>query len=286
MCIKITFVLTSHPCYHVPMDDLAVRSENKKVGIRAKDYRKAPVSSVRVILADGLQTTVHTVRLDRNTVRPKVKVFEEPSMLLDWCIDNGVETAIVGGFDLHHTDLLLGDVWCDGIKQHSAAIDEPWGKERGTAYVNKTGKLWLDARKNLPRVPNGDMLQAGPLLIDNGDILVEDGISPEGFSATAHQFTPDPSVGRHPRSAIACDDDYIWLVVSDGRSEDESGLTFAELAEFIRLLGAKQALNLDGGSSAQLVRRGRLMNTPRGQYGDRYPEGYPIRTAIVFEKLT
>jgi hypothetical protein len=247
---------------------------------------KAPVCVVPAYLHDGKRTTLHIVRHERTAVRPKVILFDEPTVLLDWCRNYGVENAIVGGFDLHHSGLLLGDLWLDGKKINSEPVCEPYDKVRGSLLVENDGSLHLAPRSELPTRPEGDLLQTGPLLVQDGKSLVSEGISPEGFSETAHQFTPDPSIGRHPRAAIGSDNKYVWTIVCDGRQNNEAGLSLAELAQVMIAVGAKDALNLDGGSSTQLVRRGKLLNNPYGQYEDFYPEGFPIRSAIAFYPTT
>lgn len=59
---------------------------------------------------------------------------------------------------------------------------------------------------------------------------------------------------RHPRTAVGIKEDgSILLVVADGRSSSSAGLTFAELAQYMKDLGAVEALNLDGGGSSAAV---------------------------------
>lgn len=77
---------------------------------------------------------------------------------------------------------------------------------------------------------------------------------------------------RHPRSAagISRDGRYLLLMVIDGRQPGWSeGATTAETAEWLRRLGAYNALNLDGGGSTTLVVEGpdgqaATLNRPSG----------------------
>ena len=59
---------------------------------------------------------------------------------------------------------------------------------------------------------------------------------------------------RHPRSAIAImNDGKIWLVVVDGRQKGSAeGISLPQLAHLLRVMGAKTAMNLDGGGSSTL----------------------------------
>jgi len=80
------------------------------------------------------------------------------------------------------------------------------------------------------------------------------------------------SEGLHPRSAIGVSRDgrFMFLMVIDGRQPGFSeGATTAETAEWMRKLGAWNALNLDGGGSTALVIEGlegrpRVLNRPSG----------------------
>lgn len=59
--------------------------------------------------------------------------------------------------------------------------------------------------------------------------------------------------GRHPRTAVGLiDEQHALIVVVDGRSNESAGMSLTSLAEFLISLGAKQAVNLDGGGSSVL----------------------------------
>ena len=136
------------------------------------------------------------------------------------------------------------------------------------------------APAELPDRPDGDLLQAGPLLVRDGAsaITSEDD---EGFTAGADQFDSDISDGRHPRSALALANGSLLAVACDGRHEDDAGLTLGELAAALVDLGARSALNLDGGGSTSLVCHGKLVNRPREEHGIDLAGGRPISTALV-----
>jgi hypothetical protein len=90
-----------------------------------------------------------------------------------------------------------------------------------------------------------DVLSAGPLLLRSGQIA--------DFSAQNGDFANN----RHPRTAVGLSGDGKtgWLVVVDGRQPTSGGATLMELAGFLASLGANDAMNLDGGGSAAMVRR-------------------------------
>jgi hypothetical protein len=68
---------------------------------------------------------------------------------------------------------------------------------------------------------------------------------------------------RHPRTALGYNPRELFLVEVDGRQKILSvGMTFAELAAFMKSLGCTDALNLDGGGSSTFWLQGRVMNSP------------------------
>jgi len=102
--------------------------------------------------------------------------------------------------------------------------------------------------------------------IGGGPALIKDGTR---FS----QRTPPPGTSRdwsqrskyerNPRSAVGWSPTHIYFVVVDGRQPGLSmGMKLAELADYMAGLGCTEAMNLDGGKSAQLWVSGSIMNSP------------------------
>lgn len=68
---------------------------------------------------------------------------------------------------------------------------------------------------------------------------------------------------RHPRSAIGWSQSHVYLVIVDGRQPGLSmGMKLAELAQFMAGLGCTEAMNFDGGKSAQMWMNGQILNSP------------------------
>ena len=236
---------------------------------------------MRVRLPDGARTTLHVASHDRRTVGARLVVLDEPTSLVCWCRDNGVRDAVVGGFFLRARAVALGHVQVNGVARPSVAFDAPWGDVRACVHIDDGG-LRIARRDQLGGDPAGDLLQAGPLLVAGGRAVVDDH-DLEGFSAGAHQFDSDITVGRYPRAALAVAGNRVLAVACDGRSPRDAGMTLGELARTLVQLGATDALNLDGGGSASLVHGGRLRNRPREVHGADLLEGRPIVTAIAFD---
>ena len=86
----------------------------------------------------------------------------------------------------------------------------------------------------------------------------------------------------HPRSAVGVSRDgrFLLLLTADGRQPGVSvGLTTAETAEWMRRLGAYNALNLDGGGSTTLVIQGEDGKSKRLNHPSGPPAGVERRVA-------
>jgi len=144
------------------------------------------------------------------------------------------------------------------------------------------GHVRIRRRDELPAAPAGDLLQAGPLLVRDGEPVCHRDDS-EGFQAAADQFDSDITDGRYPRAALGVSDAELIAVACDGRRSDlDCGLTLGELAELMVQLGARDAINLDGGGSAWLVHHGHLLNRPYDAQDLPAAGSRAIATALVF----
>lgn len=237
------------------------------------------IATMRPRLADGTQTTVHVAAFPLARVRVAVVRLPEPETLVSWCGRLGHAHAIVGGFFVRPHNAPLGELRIGGAPAEHVPFTAPWGERRACVSIDG-GTVTIARRPQLPAQPAGDLLQAGPLLVADGASVI-DGHDAEGFSDGAAQFDSDITDGRHPRSALAVTGDTLLAVVCDGRDVDDVGLTIAELADLLVVLGARSGLNLDGGGSASLVCHGALVNHPREQHGIALVNGRPIATALV-----
>ncbi|MGW3350521.1 phosphodiester glycosidase family protein [Nonomuraea rubra] len=120
--------------------------------------------------------------------------------------------------------------------------------------------------------PDTTILQVGPSLVRDGRVSVNaaaDGVIREGTDQT---FTYNWTVRANPRSMIGTDSrGRLMLVVVDGRQDGYSeGLGVAQTAELMKLLGAREAMNLDGGGSSVMVTSGGgIVNRPSDAAGQR-----------------
>lgn len=89
---------------------------------------------------------------------------------------------------------------------------------------------------------------------------------------------------RNARTAIGITEKgLIWVMIAQKPEQPKnSGMSLPELANFLKSLGAKEALNLDGGSSSSFYYQGKIV------YGKVDPEGKtikrPVKSVLVLEK--
>ena len=82
--------------------------------------------------------------------------------------------------------------------------------------------------------------------------------------------------GKNPRTAIGyIEPGHYMLVVVDGRSSKNRGMTMLELALLMYDLGCSEAYNLDGGQSAMMWFNGKIVNEPYKD-GRRIADAYYI----------
>lgn len=95
------------------------------------------------------------------------------------------------------------------------------------------------------------VLSFGPVLVSDGSIAVD------------ANTEVGQSMKSNPRTAIGMVSPLHYVVVvSDGRTDDNEGLSLYELAQVLVNNGATFAYNLDGGGSTTLYFQGEVLNTP------------------------
>jgi Phosphodiester glycosidase/SPOR domain len=127
-------------------------------------------------------------------------------------------------------------------------------------------------------------LEPGLDVVNGGPRLVRDGRSDVTAEAEGFDHPDDPGfyyafgLRRNPRTiAGVARDGRLLLVAVDGRAPGYSaGLSFEEEAAVMRALGARDAVNLDGGGSTTMTVRGNVVTRPSDATGER-----PVADAIV-----
>jgi Phosphodiester glycosidase len=128
----------------------------------------------------------------------------------------------------------------------------------------------LAAGAPVPLAEHALVVGGGPRLLRRGRVSVT--ARPEGFAPLeAPAFYGSFVASRQPRTLAGVRrDGSLLLVTVDGRRPGWSaGVTLTEAARVMRSLGARDALNLDGGGSTAMVVRGVVVNRPSDPSGER-----------------
>jgi hypothetical protein len=126
----------------------------------------------------------------------------------------------------------------------AAALGSLWARiESGAA--SRRGLLRLETS-----TPVAESVGGTPVLVHEGKRWVAD----DGSNFVA---------GRHPRTIVGWNATETLLVTVDGRQPGYSlGLSLLDAADFLRALGATEAVNLDGGGSTTLAAGATVLNRP------------------------
>ncbi len=139
----------------------------------------------------------------------------------------------------------------------------PWNKEIELAYKDN----------------KGEVMSSGPLMIYKGKTC--------DFSTLDKKFIET----KHPRSAIAFINPKTMLLITvDGRFPKQAeGMSIPELTHMLKVLGCKDALNLDGGRSTTLwsnaaPENGVLNKPAANKIFDSYGERKNANTIVIIDK--
>lgn len=188
---------------------------------------------------------INFVEIDLRKHRKRILIAADSVQLktaAQFAGENDALVAINGGF----FDMENGGSW-DYVKVAGKVVN------RTKNATDRANAVLLISRKGVEihpaaaidyqnhKAPN--VLLSGPLLIYQQR---EAELGANAFNAN-----------RHPRSAIAVTSDKkLLLMVVDGRNRMAEGMNLHELAKVLRWLGAKDAMNLDGGGSSTLYVKG------------------------------
>ena len=95
------------------------------------------------------------------------------------------------------------------------------------------------------------IMSFGPALINDGEVVVD------GNSEVARSMTSNPRTAIGEISPL-----HYIIVVSDGRTDESTGLSLLELAQVFLDQGCTTAYNLDGGGSSTMYFNGEIVNVP------------------------
>lgn len=223
-------------------DSMAVVSASWSV----KEIQKGVVlKQTFVPLLYGVPQTISIIEMTPRFRKVGIAIFDEMRVTSQIASQSNVIAAINGSFfDMKRGNsvcfLKVGDQVVD-----TTTIYELKRRITGAIYERK-GKIkiipWNRQIEKKYKSNVGTMLASGPLLLKDSKLC--------DWSSCEKAFVET----KHPRSAISITKGgKILLITVDGRSPKHAeGVSIPELAHLIRILGGRDAINLDGGGSTTL----------------------------------
>lgn len=163
-------------------------------------------------------------------------------------VEEGIELVLVKGkiVGIHKRDALIPP---DGV-----VISAGGRKAVELAQLRLGQSIELDYSIDKPWNLIKHAVCGGPRLISDGKIDI---------NGKEERFSSSIIYGRHPRTAVAITfEGDLLLMVVDGRSKRSAGMKLSELATYMRRLGVRHAINLDGGGSSSMIVKGKIVNKP------------------------
>ncbi len=160
------------------------------------------------------------------------------SMLGQWIVNDTLFARVESMSDSGNMAITSGMVVLSGNGAAGTFL-------QNNIQVGDTVKMALNLLPNLPKL----------MQVIGGNLkIVENGA-----------YTGSTNTDVHPRTTAGFSGDYryLYLATVDGRVPGKyRGMSYRELADLMIYLGAKEAINLDGGGSTTMVLHGEIRNHP------------------------
>ena len=139
-----------------------------------------------------------------------------------------------------------------------------WNEKGETIFIDGKEVASISSDRRFDKYT--EMLQAGPLLLKNGE-----------YSENTEKIRENVLNMRHPRTIVGTDGKRVMWAVIDGRDNMHSvGATIEETRKVCKWLGRTTALNLDGGGSSSLWWRGNTFSLPSNSNDTERPIPYGV----------
>ena len=181
-----------------------------------------------------------------------------------------LENIVRTGDTLRYVVSSLSTAGNSPIPQNGAVIS--FGRSDTTAKFRSAFSIGDTIAVTLSYISSKSKQQATvSQLIGGWGRIVHQGIFSAEYNVTMEGLKESFINSRHPRTfaGINSDTTKLYLCVVDGRQANSIGMNFSEMAEFLRIFNVTEAVNLDGGGSSTMVIRGRVVNSPSDQSGER-----------------
>ena len=171
-----------------------------------------------------------------------------------------VSGGIPEGYLIKDGGPVINGVMVPGVNDRNYPTRAFFGvRKDGSVLIGDYGEDWEREKDNLVQASGGQfwMVKDG-VVQDFSDLVITDPNDPNYDEEVEYRH------GTHPRTAVGIrEDGSVFFVVVDGRGMDGAeGFTIEKLGQYMKDLGAYQALNMDGGGSSTAV----TLNRETGEY--------------------
>lgn len=257
---------TMNENYYIPLteevnlDDIVIDTSQKytyeneydeQILIRDKDNNDYKLINVKVGGYDAFLVAIYDPSRIKLITKEKLGTGAYGENILKMCKRTNSTVCINAGRFKQSSEGLSSDYPVGYVIKNGEIIWATDSNRKGELIgFNKENKLVLTKATGAEALEMGirDAVEFGPFLIINGNAMQTVG---KGRS------------GNAPRVAIAQRKDGIVLFLVTNTKYVYSGPNYTEMIEVLQKYGAYNAANLDGGSSATLVIKNQLINTPR-----------------------
>lgn len=199
---------------------------------------------LRVDPSKGLELKVGVSKLTTSLVWYKQVLTEMASDMST--LKNPVFAMVNGDFcDNRKPIRPRGPVHCEGKILAQGYSQDPDYKHQGLSYLGVTfdgmttigsTEEYESAKTSLKECTGGGVILIRDFEIQGGLVVW--------------------NTSRDPRTAVGyTSDNIVWIFAVDGRHKGTEGMTYMEMASIFQGLGCKDALNLDGGGSTEMIVR-------------------------------
>jgi exopolysaccharide biosynthesis protein len=216
-------------------------------------------------LADGKSFKIHNINQPRLSLEGFMLYSDKWNSLVPKTLKNELQIAVVDGRVIQKSTGSLR------VPQNGYVITGPNKDDFKGIQLYDSIHINMNTFSIVPNIKHA--IGAGPYLLKNGRVYIDS--KEEKFSFSSYT--------RDPRSAVGITrDNHLLMVTVDGRQRGSVGMSFYQLAHFMKNLGAVEAMNLDGGSSTQMSVKGRIVNNPTVRGGAAVSTGIVVKESSSF----
>ncbi|MER6178902.1 phosphodiester glycosidase family protein [Streptosporangium sp. NPDC001681] len=228
-------------------------------GLVITQGRKARITELRTqvtaISSDGTKAEVNGI--NRAAGSDELVLYTE-EFGSKTATDGGIEAVIDAQGQVVTVRQAGGIVARGTYVLHGTGLAAVWLQEhtQGTWMKLDTKVIDLRTQRAIPLTPDTYIMGGGVGLVRNGRVRIT--------AAADGHASVNMMLRRHPRTMVGVDKSGgLILVTVDGRNPGISvGASMVEAAQLMRWLGAKQAINFDGGGSSVMVVGHKPVNRP------------------------